>query len=94
MQDWSSKVWIKTNGEVMLVTDLSLIECLQAIWAMYVLSSKHSCFVHLPYTTLGRSIYSHLRTLQTELESKEISYKLSRIKDARYPSRTGKFLNE
>jgi hypothetical protein len=85
MQDWSSKVWIKTNGEVMLVTDLSLIETLQALWAMYVLSSKHSCFVHLPYTTLGRSIYSHLRTLQTGLENDELSKELSRIKDARVP---------
>lgn len=89
MQDWSSKVWIKTNGEAMLVTDLSLIECLQAIWAMYVLSSKHSCFVHLPYTTLGRSIYSHLRTLQTGLESKEKSKDLSRIEDARTLSNRG-----
>ena len=69
MQDWSSKVWIKTDNQQVLVNDMSLIECIQAIWAMYILSSKHSCFVHLPYTPLGRNVYSRMRTLLTELES-------------------------
>ena len=72
MQDWSSKVWIKANNQQIFVEDMSLLECLQAIWAMYVLSSKNNSYINLPYTTLGRSVYSRLRTLQTELEFKRL----------------------
>ena len=80
MQDWSSKVWLKANNQEVLVDDMNLLECLQAIWAMYVLSSKNTSYINLPYTTLGRSVYSRLRTLQSVLELQ----RLKEPKDARY----------
>lgn len=68
MQDWSSKVWIKENNEQVLVNDMTDLEIKRALWAMYVLSSKHSRYVSLPYTELGRAIYSRMRDLLTEQE--------------------------
>lgn len=75
MQDWTSKAWIKENDQQVLVEDMSLLECLQAIWAMYILSSKNNAYINIPYTTLGRSVYSRLRTIQSQLE-------LERLKNA------------
>lgn len=69
MQDWSSEVWKNVDKQPMLVSNMSLEDCLQAIWAMYILGSKHSCYVHLPYTVLGRSVYSQMRNHLTELNS-------------------------
>ena len=68
MQNWSSKVWIKSNKEQVMVEDMSLLEVLQAIWAMHILTIKNPKFLGVPYSVLGKAIYSRMRTLQAELE--------------------------
>jgi len=76
MQNWQGKEWVKVTGKSVPTNEMTLLETLEAIWAMYILTLKNPKFLGVPYSNLGNGVYSRMRTLVSEME-------FQRTRDAR-----------
>ena len=67
-QDWDSSNWVKLDGTTIPISRMTLVEILQAIWALHLLAVNSPRYSYIFRSNLWDELMERMRDILTELE--------------------------